>query len=195
MGRFDPPYQQAKNIIDSGDLGAVLYVNASTRNVSSPGISSNELLTNIAIHELDVMGWLFGAEWNSISVNTPRPTRHGGSGVSDPIVLTGSLDSGAFVVADIFANNHYGYDVRTEISLEDGLIRIGVAGDLSVVREHRLPGSEPFDMVDNWIPRFTSAYTNELKAWTATLRGEFNSDLATVADGLVAISVLERLIH
>ena len=68
MRRFDPPFIEVKKLIDSGELGAVLYVNASTRNVSSPGIKSTELLTNIAIHEVDTLRWLLSDEWSDLTV-------------------------------------------------------------------------------------------------------------------------------
>lgn len=194
MRRFDRAYQEAKRIIDSQELGRVLYVNASTRNVSSEGITSSQLLTNIAVHEIDVFRWLLGAEWAEIKVNYPPSTALAPVGVSDPIVLTGSMSDSTFVVADIFAHNNYGYDVRTEITLERGVVRIGIFGDLAVTRDHTYTLEHGGPMENNWIPRFENAYISELGAWTQTLRGELNPDLATVDDGLRVLEVLDSLL-
>jgi myo-inositol 2-dehydrogenase/D-chiro-inositol 1-dehydrogenase len=195
MRRFDAAYQKTKAIIDSGELGEVLYVNASTRNVHSEGITSSQLLTNIAVHEIDIFRWLLKSEWDTLVVNYPRATRHTPEGVKDPVVLTGTMDNSVFVVADVFAHNHYGYDVRTEITFERGVVRIGVFGDIAVTRDHTYVTEPSGPMKDNWIPRFENAYVAELVAWTGTLRDESHPDLATVEDGVRALEVLATLVN
>ena len=191
MRRFDPPLVEVKNIIGSGELGQVLYVNASTRNVSSPGIKSEELLTNIAIHEVDTMRWLLSDEWSDLTVLKGRPTSVAPDGLQDPIVLTGATVNGVVIVADIFANNSYGYDVRCELTFERGVVRVGIWGDVTVVKDHQHPAHPPFALGENWMARFRQAYVNELVEWTETLRGKPSSDLATVEDGLRALQVLD----
>ena len=191
MRRFDPPFVEVKKIIESGELGAVLYVNASTRNVVSPTIKSEELLTNIAIHDVDTLRWLLSDEWADLSVLKGRSASAAPAGTQDPIVLTGTTSHGVVIVADIFANNTYGYDVRCELTFEKGVVRVGIWGDVTVVKNHEHPAHPAFALGENWIARFRQAYVNELLAWTGTLRGEASSDLATVEDGLRALQVLE----
>lgn len=190
MRRFDPSFVKAKNIIDSGELGEVLYVNASTRNVSSPDIKSEELLTNIAVHEIDTLRWLLEDEWKALSVISGRPTAMAPEGTQDPIVLTGSTERGVLVVADIFANNSYGYDVRAEITLEKGIVRVGIWGEVSVIKEFDHPAYPAFTLGDNWMKRFRQGYINELKEWIAVLNGEDSHSLATMRDGLRTLQVL-----
>lgn len=194
MRRFDPPLVQVKQIINSGELGPVLYVNASTRNVASPGISSDELLTNIAVHEVDTLRWLLSDEWDHISVLAGRSTSVAPAGTRDPIVITGLTRDGVAIVADIFANNSYGYDVRCEITCESGVVSVGVWGEVQVVKNHEQPGRSSVTLGDNWIPRYRDAYIAELVAWTGTLRGEPAPDLATVQDGFHAMEVLDRVL-
>jgi myo-inositol 2-dehydrogenase / D-chiro-inositol 1-dehydrogenase len=191
MRRFDPPFVEVKKIIESGELGAVLYVNASTRNVVSPTIKSEELLTNIAIHDVDTLRWLLSDEWADLSVLKGRTASAAPAGTQDPIVLTGTTSTGVVIVADIFANNTYGYDVRCELTFEKGVVKVGIWGDVTVVKNHEHPAHPAFALGENWIARFRQAYVNELLAWTGTLRGEASSDLATVEDGLRALQVLE----
>lgn len=191
MRRFDPPLVEVKNIIESGDLGDVLYVNASTRNVSSPGITSDELLTNIAVHEIDTLRWLLSDEWSELTVVAGRSSSAAPDGTQDPIVLTGTTSHGVMVVADIFANNSYGYDVRAELTLERGVIRVGNWGDVTVVKDYVRPAEPGFELGENWISRFRQAYINELVEWTGTLRGKPSPNLATIEDGLHALRVLD----
>lgn len=194
MRRFDPPFVEVKKLIESGELGAVLYINASTRNVASPGIKSAELLTNIAVHEVDTLRWLLDDEWSELNVLSGRPTSAAPDNTRDPIVLTGKTDKGVVIVADIFANNSYGYDVRCELTFEGGVVRVGIWGDVSVVKHHEHPGHPAFTLGENWIARFRQAYIDELKEWTQTLRGTRSSELATIDDGLRALQVLNWVV-
>ena len=194
MRRFDPPFVEVKELIQSGDLGSVLYINASTRNVASPGITSDELLTNIAIHEVDTLRWLLEDEWAQLSVLSGRPTSAAPDNTRDPIVLTGTTEAGVMIVADIFANNSYGYDVRCELTFERGVVRVGIWGDVSIVKNHEHPAHPAFALGENWIARFRQAYIDELKAWTNTLRGTPSTELATIDDGLRALQVLNWVV-
>jgi myo-inositol 2-dehydrogenase/D-chiro-inositol 1-dehydrogenase len=191
MRRFDPPFVDVKRMIRSGELGDVLYINASTRNVSSPQITSKEMLTNIAVHEVDTLRWLLDDDWATLGVLTGRPTHAAPEGTQDPIVLTGTMSQGVVIVSDIFANNTYGYDVRCELTFEKGVVRVGIWGDVTVVANHEHPAQPGFTLGENWIARFRQAYINELEAWVSTLRGTPSPDLATIADGYRALEVLD----
>ena len=191
MRRFDPPFVEVKKLIESGELGEVLYINASTRNVASPHIKSEELLTNIAIHEVDTLRWLLSDEWSDLTVLAGRSASAAPEGTQDPIVLTGRMSQGVVIVADIFANNSYGYDVRCELTFEHGVVRVGIWGDITVVRNHEHPAHPAFELGENWIARFRQAYVNELVEWTGTLRGTASESLATVEDGRRALEVLD----
>lgn len=194
MRRFDPPFVEVKALIESGELGALLYINASTRNVASPGIKSEELLTNIAVHEVDTLRWLLSDEWSDLRVLKGRSAAAAPEGTQDPIVLTGTTSQGVVVVADIFANNTYGYDVRCELTFEKGIVRVGIWGDVTVVKDHEHPAHPAFALGENWIARFRQAYINELVEWTGTLRGHQSADLATIEDGLRALQVLNWVV-
>ena len=191
MRRFDPPFVEVKEIIRSGELGQLLYINASTRNVASPGITSQELLTNIAVHEVDTLRWLLDDEWATLQVLTGRTTSAAPAGTQDPIVLAGTMTKGVVIVSDIFANNTYGYDVRCELTFEKGVVRVGIWGDVTVITDRVHPEQPGFTLGENWIARFRQAYINELDQWVGTLRGTPSTDLATVADGYRALQVLD----
>ena len=55
MRRFDRPYQDLKREIESGKYGKVLQIRCTSRNVSSPTATTALLLTNVAVHEIDII--------------------------------------------------------------------------------------------------------------------------------------------
>ena len=187
MRRFDPSYLKVKSMIESNEFGAPLFVRTVTRNVSSAGITTEGLYTNIAVHDFDVWHWLLNDDWKSVSTHYPKSSSLSPEGLVDPLVFTATLSGGVLMVADIVANNHYGYDVRTEVLCERGSIEIGIFGDVITRANHIAQAPLGGAMVENWMPRFEDAYIQELIAWTGFLStGQVNPDLATAVDGLKA---------
>ena len=190
MRRFDASYREVKRLIDTGDYGKPTFFRTITRNVASTGATTPGLFTNIAIHDFDIFRWLFKDEWVSVQSHYPRKSSLSPEGIADPLVITAFMKSGIMMLADIVAFNNYGYDVRTEVICEKGSIEIGINGDV-ITRANRVMGAHTGGkMEENWIPRFTESYIEELRAWVqALLTGEVNSDLATVDDALAANEV------
>jgi len=187
MRRFDPSYVKVKSMIQSKEYGAPLFVRTVTRNVSSAGITTEGLYTNIAVHDFDVWHWLLNEDWKSVSTHYPKPSSLSPQGLVDPLVFTATLSGGVLMVADIVANNNYGYDVRTEVLCERGSIEIGIFGDVITRANHIAQVPLGGAMVENWMPRFEDAYIQELIAWTGFLStGQVNPDLATAVDALKA---------
>lgn len=187
MRRFDPPYVQLKGMLASGRYGAPLFIRTSTRNLSSPGITTEGLYTNIAVHDFDIWRWMLGDEWISVVSHYPKPSSLSPDGLLDPLVFTAKLAGGVLMVADIVANNNYGYDLRTEVVCERGSLEIGTFGDVITRANHRAEVALGGAMVDNWIPRFKEAYIAELRTWTASvISGESHPDIALSGDALAA---------
>ena len=187
MRRFDPAYRKVKSMIQTGTYGEPLFVRTITRNVSSKGVTTEGLYTNIAVHDFDIWRWVLNDEWVSVSTHYPKRSSLSPTGLIDPLVFTAKFKGGVLMVADIVANNNYGYDVRTEVLCEKGSIEIGIFGDVITRANHFAEIPLGGKMVENWMPRFEAAYIQELTAWTHYLStGEINQDLATVEDGLKA---------
>ncbi len=192
MRRFDPAYRKVRTLIESRDYGKPLFVRTITRNVSSTGATNTGLYTNIAIHDFDVFRWLFNDEWVSVVSHYPKASSLSPENLADPLVITAHMRSGLMMVADIVAFNNYGYDVRTEVVCEKGSIEIGIFGDVITRANHIAGVHQGGAMDENWIPRFKSAYIDELRAWVETIsNGIPNGDLATVEDALAANEVCE----
>ena len=187
MRRFDPSYLKLRTLIESGEYGEPILVRTIARNVTSPGITTEGLYTNIAVHDFDIWRWLLKDEWVSVTSHYSKSSSLSPKELGEPLVFAAKLEGGVLVVGDIVANDNYGYDLRTEVLCETGSLEIGIFGDVYVRAHHQAQASQGGLMVENWIPRFKDAYIAELRAWTSTVAtGVEHPDLATAEDAFAA---------
>ncbi len=191
MRRFDPAHTELKAAIDAGVIGQVLRVTGASRNVVSyPDTTSESIITNSVIHELDSIPWLLGSPVTSVAWLAGRATSKVPEGVADPSLTLLRTADGVLTSVDMYVNAEYGYDLRTEVLGEKGALSLTdpalVAVDLG---RHRSTGY-PLD----WRPRFADAYRLELGAWVASVADGTRSPLASAADGLAASRVAAAVI-
>ena len=191
MRRFDPAHTELKAAIDAGVIGQVLRVTGASRNVVSyPDTTSESIITNSVIHELDSIPWLLGSPVTSVAWLAGRATSKVPEGVADPSLTLLRTADGVLTSVDMYVNAEYGYDLRTEVLGEKGALsltdRALVAVDLG---RHRSTGY-PLD----WRPRFADAYRLELGAWVASVADGTRSPPASAADGLAASRVAAAVI-
>lgn len=161
MRRFDPGYTGMRALLTAGEIGAPLLMHNVHRNPAAvPGLPGSALITNSAVHELDIVRWLFGEEIVEVAVHTPRPSGQAG-GTRDPQLLVLTTESGVLADVEIFANARYGYEVRCELVGETGTVTVDAPPPTSLRRgglhARALPG--------DWRPRFAEAYRLELQDW------------------------------
>lgn len=160
MRRFDPGYAAMKQALTSGDLGAALIFHCVHRNKQSTGYTTSEgLIANSGVHEIDIARWLLDDEAARAIVLTPRPSRL--TTVRDPQILILEMAGGAVVEIEIFINAQYGYDVRGELVCEKGVVELQPRSDIVL----RHGGREGIAHGDDWRGRFADAYRIELQAW------------------------------
>ena len=187
MRRFDRPYQDLKREIESGKYGKVLQIRCTSRNVSSPTATTALLLTNVAVHEIDIIRWLLGEEIVSVGVNFAKTTSKANSHLSDPISVNCHTESGVLVTIDICANSTYGYEVGMEVITENGSLVIENLGQLNIAYNFKLPTRKGGTLHKDWMGRFKPAYIAELKAFVNSLqKRKLDKNFATVEDGLAA---------
>ena len=187
MRRFDRPYQDLKREIESGKYGKVLQIRCTSRNVSSPTATTAMLLTNVAVHEIDIIRWLLGEEIVSVSVNFAKTTSKANSNLSDPISVNCYTESGVLATIDICANSTYGYEVGMEVITENGSLVIENLGQLNIAYNFKLPTRKGGTLHKDWMGRFKPAYIAELKAFVNSLqKRKLDKNFATVEDGLAA---------
>ena len=132
MRRFDPGYRAMKRSLDQGHLGPALFLHCVHRNAVAPGfMTSDMVITNSAVHEIDIARWLLGEDFAQASVITPR--RPGG-GERRPQFVVLESRSGVVVDVEAYVDAGYGYDVRAELVCEQGAVSL--APNLPVLQRH-----------------------------------------------------------
>jgi myo-inositol 2-dehydrogenase/D-chiro-inositol 1-dehydrogenase len=187
MRRYDPAYRAMKAVLDSGDLGAPLIMHCSHRNPSVPDHYTRDMaILDTAVHEVDVVRWLFGEEIVATQVLIPRKSKNGGD-LQDPLILIMELQSGAIVDDEISVNIRYGYDIRGEIVAEDGTVALADNNPVTIRRHGTVSGAVPAD----WRERFLRAYDIELQEWIDTITAGLQPTGPTAWDGYAAQAVCQ----
>ncbi len=191
MRRFDPAHTELKAAIDAGVIGPVLRVTGASRNVVSyPGTTSESIITNSVIHELDSIPWLLGSPVTSVAWLAGRATSKVPAGMADPSLTLLRTADGVLTSVDMYVNAEYGYDLRTEVLGEKGALSLTDPALLAVDLGRNRSTGYPLD----WRPRFADAYRLELGAWVASVAAGTTSPLANAADGLAASRVAAAVI-
>ena len=189
MRRYDVGYRAMKQAVDDGTLGAPLMVHCAHRNASTParGFTSEMLITDAAIHEIDLVRWLLSQEIAVVrTVLTPRHASRAPHELQDPQLMLLEMADGAVVDVEIFVNCAYGYDIRCEVVGERGTVELGSGSDVLIRSNGLRSGRVPPD----WRERFMQAYDVELQAWVdAVAAGEQPGPSAW--DGYAATVVAE----
>jgi myo-inositol 2-dehydrogenase/D-chiro-inositol 1-dehydrogenase len=166
MRRYDAAYRALKSSVDTGTIGLPLMMHCTHRNPSVPAYyDSNSLITDTAVHEIDMVRWLFGEEIVATATLSPRRSRNGGD-LPDPVILLLEMASGILVDVEISVNIRYGYDIRGEVVGENGTVALGEASPVTL----RLNGGIVNRVPTDWRERFIRAYDVEFQEWIDAVR-------------------------
>jgi myo-inositol 2-dehydrogenase/D-chiro-inositol 1-dehydrogenase len=189
MRRFDPEYAQLRELIAGGEIGEPLVVHCAHRNASvPPHFTSEMMVTDSVVHEVDVARFLLDEEIAAVTVLRPKATRHAQPGRSDPLLVLFEMASGRIVDVECFVGTGVAYEVRTEVVAEDGSAMIGL--DAGLVRQTRSAtgAARSTAIAPDFRQRFGRAYDIELQRWVdAARRGTI--DGPGVWDGYAASAV------
>jgi len=191
MRRYDAGYRAMKATLAAGALGAPLLVHCAHRNPAAPpGFTSEMMITDSAIHEIDLVRWLLDREIVGTRVLRPRRTRRADADLQDPLVVLLESADGTLVDVEVLINSAYGYDIRCEVVAELGTVSLAEGGDVVVRRERRRIGH----VAGDWRERFARAYDAELQAWVDSVeRGE--GDGPSSWDGYAATAIASAAVE
>jgi myo-inositol 2-dehydrogenase / D-chiro-inositol 1-dehydrogenase len=182
MRRYDPAYRAMKEVVASGVIGTPLMMHCTHRNASVPAhYTRANAINDTAVHEVDLVRWLFEEEIVGVRVLVPRRNRHGGD-LQDPLVLVMETESGALIDDEISVNIRYGYDIRGEVVGEQGTVALPDSAPVVVRREGAFSGRVPVD----WRERFVRAYDVELQEWVDGVAAGLPPAGPTAWDGYAA---------
>jgi myo-inositol 2-dehydrogenase / D-chiro-inositol 1-dehydrogenase len=170
MRRYDAGYLAMKAAVEDGSIGAPLLMHCAHRNPSVPpyGFTTEMIISDSAVHEMDLVRWLFDEEIVAASVLKPRRSGKVPADLQDPLILLLEMANGVLVDDELFINAQYGYDVRGEVVCETGTVALAEVSELTLRTGNRHSGRVPVD----WRDRFIRAYDAELQDWlTAVAAG------------------------
>jgi myo-inositol 2-dehydrogenase / D-chiro-inositol 1-dehydrogenase len=162
MRRYDTGFRAMKERLDDGQVGPALLLHCRHRNASvPPGFTSDMMITDSVVHDIDVTRWLLGQEIVAASVFKARPSSLAPAGLQDPQMVLLETDQGVLVDVESFVNCQFGYDIRYELVGETGTISLGEEPGPRIRQQGRHHGPIPAD----WRERFGASYERELQEW------------------------------
>ena len=164
MRRYDAAYRALKATVEGGSIGAPLMFHSVHRNATVPKdlYTSDMAVTDTMVHDIDVARWLLDDEVARVRVMTPRRNSVGG-GLRDPIFAVMEMQGGTLATVEVSVNVGYGYDIRGEISAEQGVATLAESNTVVVKHAGTFAGHVPAD----WRERFIAAYDTEITEWIA----------------------------
>ena len=187
MRRYDAGYRAMKETLAAGALGAPLLVHCAHRNAAAPaGVTTDMLVTDSAVHEIDLARWLLDQEIVAVQTLRPRRSVRAAADLQDPLMVVLESADGALVDVEVFVNSGYGYEIRCEVVAELGTVSLAEGGEVVV----RQGGQRLGRVAADWRERFAPAYDTELQAWVDSVeRAEAGGPSSW--DGYAATAVAE----
>jgi myo-inositol 2-dehydrogenase / D-chiro-inositol 1-dehydrogenase len=191
MRRYDDGFRALKERLDDGQVGPALLLHCRHRNaISPPGFTSDMLITDSVVHDIDVTRWLLGQEVVAARVFTPRRSSRAPEGLQDPQLVLLETAEGVLVDVESFVNCQFGYDIRYELVGETGTLSLGEEPGVQIRQQGQHRGPIPAD----WRERFGAAYQRELQVWVAgALEGRITGPSAW--DGYATTAVAESAVQ
>ncbi|MFF4760279.1 Gfo/Idh/MocA family protein [Streptomyces sp. NPDC001292] len=185
MRRYDAEYLRLEQLLRTGRLGRPLLLHHRHRNVAAPpGWTSELLISDSLVHEMDVTRWLLGQEITAVTVLRPTPSRDAPGGIQDPQFVVLETDGGVIADVEIFVNCGFGYQVQAEAVCERGTARVGDGHAMVTQTDGRWGGT----IAQDYLERFEGAYDREVQAWVDSVRDGTTTG-ATAWDGYAAAAI------
>ena len=162
MRRYDAQYRAMKATVAGGEIGLPLLMHAAHRNPSvPPHFTSDMIINDSTVHDIDVARWMFDDEIAAVTVLKPRVSSKAAAGFNDPLLVLLEMGSGVLVDVEASVNAGFAYDIRGEVVCEDGTVELSESAGPIVKRAGGYSGRVPAD----WRERFVLAFDTEFQAW------------------------------
>lgn len=167
MRHYDPQHVAVKEEVASGAVGTPVVFKGWHRNADqNPGITSEWVVINATIHDIDSARWFIGEEIEEVYVRGMNTAPKLGEDVWDVQLIQFSTTGGRMGSIETNVVSGYGYEVGVEIVGESGVVRTAPPSG-AVVRRERAASQR---IEDGWLERFHTAYVIEVQNWVESLR-------------------------
>lgn len=167
MRRFDAEYRRLRELVASGEAGALLGLRCVHRNPEvPPSYLQDMLITDSVVHELDAVPWLAGSPVSSVEVRRFKRNSRSPEHLDEPILVLMQLEDGTLADVEMNVSIGFGYQVATEAVFERGIARIGQPGGMQLWRDAEFRVGEHV----SFTTRFAAAYDEQIQRWADAAR-------------------------
>ena len=199
MRRFDESFTQAREVVDSGEIGDVVMVRSNTRGPSVPQKwmydidKSNGPLAEVNSHDIDTLRWFTGSEFKSVYAiggNYRSPEALAGyPDFYDNVVMTAQFINGMQGSIDGAQGVAYGYDARVEILGTKGCIFLGQVHEKAIAVCSREKGMVR-PVMNSWRSLFREGYLAEDMHFISCILEDRKPRVSGI-DGKMAVRVVK----
>ena len=197
MRRFDPEFVAAAQRIEAGEIGQPMMIKSNTH---GPGLpppwardlrTSNGMLAEVNSHDWDTTRWLMGSNYKRVYTEVANfkgaANQVDAPNFYDNVLVNLKFESGGLGLISGVCPCGYGYDARTEIIGDKGIMQIGeLQGQSIVVCTNRDQGLIS-PIFRTWPERFEWGYINELEHFVTCIQNE-SAPRAGGAEGRWAVA-------
>lgn len=188
--RYDGATLEAHRLLRSGALGEPLLFKAVARDRVAPrgtpgSLARSDILTESAIHDLDLARWLVGDEVRAVRAMVATVGDPSAAPAPNAALVELRFAHGALGSVETYRGAGYAYDIREEVVCAEGTVIVGgfAQSTLTVLR----PGGRS-DLAAGFLERFADAYVAEVRDF---VRGalERRPPAVTAEDGRRALAI------
>jgi myo-inositol 2-dehydrogenase/D-chiro-inositol 1-dehydrogenase/scyllo-inositol 2-dehydrogenase (NAD+) len=198
MRRFDRNFNQAKELVEGGEIGDVVMVKSLTHGPSKPQPwmfdirKSNGPLAEVNSHDIDTLRWFLGSEFKEVYAVAGNfrnlEVRDEFPDFYDNVIMNASFENGTQGLLDGAVYVQYGYDARVEVLGTKGVLFVGQLEDSSAVycqsSNHMIK-----PVTKSWRNLFIDAYEREDREFIEAILDD-KPTRVTGIDGMMAVKVV-----
>lgn len=180
---FDDAFRQLHDAVASGEIGKPLLAHCSHHvPFVFDGFQTENMVTEVAIHEIDIMSWLVNDYIVEAQMIYVKPSSISTDKLHTPLILQMKSSTGIVITADIFTKCEYGYDIQCEIVCETGVAKLPDLAKVTV-RKGNIIGQE---ISSDGLGHFDQSYCTELQEWVDACSKDVHSGGPDAWDGYCA---------
>ena len=165
MRRYDPQHVDVKRVAASGTIGEPMLFKGWHRNAQiPPGVDSEWVVINAAIHDLDSARWMLETEIEEAFVRGLNTTGSS-EGEYDLQLIQLTFADGRLATIEVNVDAGFGYEVGVEVVGVSGTAYTAPPSGATV----RLDRGFTQKVDGDWLDRFEPAYTIELQEWVGSI--------------------------